>query len=545
MAQHDAFGCAFGTGGEQNHRRIVRRRLLPVVETRDPASDNAAQFRRDTDSPTQILEIDEPRPLAQFRRRLLKPGCFDELARGQDEAKLRRLAGRLHAGKPGGEIQQRRHAATGLQREESHGGRGRIGQQHADPLFRLRHAGEYAAKREAAGNQPVVAHRLAGDVFDDGAVPAIHVARLAQRAEERVMIVAGLEDQVGHHVVKLEADCLASGTAHKARFDRQALGRLDTQHNLGKPAQPHLAAQPRKAGELRAIDAHRQDLGIRLVGDHAGAFIDLHQGAGDGDAPFREDHALPAGLNGADQRFRRHRVGGIHREGIHQRERRAYPPFVGHMGVDGERRPARQKGGEQDGVEEGDVIGDDHRARPGCAKILHPAQFDAISQPQDTCDRTLHHHAGQQLADIDRHQEVQRAHGSEDCGHAEMERDEGDGDQRTRHHENSVDDVVGGDDAGAMAGLAALLHDRIERHDVEAAGNREQQQVRQHAPGGRQCQELLQAERTLCAAGKGRAGEIEIDGEQGDAERPQRHVTCADLALQQPAAQDGACTDAE
>ena len=55
-------------------------------------------------------------------------------------------------------------------------------------------------------------------------------------------------------------------------------------------------------------------------------------------------------------------------------------------------------------------------------------------------------------------------------------------DHRAGDHEQRVEDVVGGDDAGAVARLRAHLDQRVHRHAVEAGEEREQDQVGHHAP---------------------------------------------------------------
>ena len=66
---------------------------------------------------------------------------------------------------------------------------------------------------------------------------------------------------------------------------------------------------------LRALDAHRHDPGVALVGDHRRALVDLHDAAGDGETPLREDHQRRARLDERDQMFGRERRGRIDLEG--------------------------------------------------------------------------------------------------------------------------------------------------------------------------------------------------------------------------------------
>jgi hypothetical protein len=57
----------------------------------------------------------------------------------------------------------------------------------------------------------------------------------------------------------------------------------------GEPAAANLrAAEPREDRGLEALDAHRHDHRARFLGDHCSPVIDLHQLAGDSDAPLRQ-----------------------------------------------------------------------------------------------------------------------------------------------------------------------------------------------------------------------------------------------------------------
>jgi hypothetical protein len=86
----------------------------------------------------------------------------------------------------------------------------------------------------------------------------------------------------------------------------------------------------------------------------------------------------------------------------------------------------------------------------------------------------------------------------------------------------------------------ALLYERIERHDEEAAEDTDQPQVEQHSPRTGLVSELERAERD---AGRGvRRREVEIDREYGQPDRAERHETDLDLVPRQPLAEQRAQT---
>ena len=106
----------------------------------------------------------------------------------------------------------------------------------------------------------------------------------------------------------------------------EADGRQEGDGDPGKPAQADLAAKAREGAELGAVDAHRQDRGSGHLGDGGGPFIDLHQGAGDGQAPLGEDHHFAAAAQLGHQAAERHRVRRIDRDHVEEHEGRPRPP---------------------------------------------------------------------------------------------------------------------------------------------------------------------------------------------------------------------------
>jgi hypothetical protein len=86
------------------------------------------------------------------------------------------------------------------------------------------------------------------------------------------------------------------------------------------------------------------------------------------------------------------------------------------------------------------------------------------------------------------------------------------------------------------SGALRNLHQRIERHDEEAAEDAEHHQVEQHAPDRRNAEQRQQQ----CGAVTGqpdRRGEIEIDTEQRQADRAERHQADFDMLAGHPLAE--------
>jgi hypothetical protein len=113
----------------------------------------------------------------------------------------------------------------------------------------------------------------------------------------------------------------------------------------------------------------------------------------------------------------------------------------------------------------------------------------------------------------------------------------------SRDHEQCVQDIGAGDGARHVRRVAAGLDQREQRHDEQAAERTQQQQVGQdaqraglvqHAGGiDRQCVHVMHA------------GEIQVDAEQRQANRPKRHQSDLDFVSRQFLAQQRAGADAQ
>ena len=116
--------------------------------------------------------------------------------------------------------------------------------------------------------------------------------------------------------------------------------------------------------------------------------------------------------------------------------------------------------------------------------------------------------------------------------------------QRRDDHEQRVEDVVRRDDARPMARLAAGLDQRVERHAVEAAEHREQEQVGQHVPVRAPAEEFADAQQ-MARRRQRMTGEEQVDREHAHADRAERHQADLDAPLRQLFAHQRADADAD
>jgi hypothetical protein len=200
----------------------------------------------------------------------------------------------------------------------------------------------------------------------------------AQGGEERALGVRRIEDHPAHLVIETAAgDGAAFLGAHFA-LDGEAARRQHGDRDLREPALTHLALHPRERGILGAIEPHRDDRRVGLVGDHAGAVEHLHQRAGHGDAAFGEDHQRAPLAHRLDHGLGRHRVGRIDRKRMEQAEEGLDPPALRDVGIDREGRLAAQEGAEQQAVEEAQMIDHHDGALAGLRHMLDAGHLDAV-----------------------------------------------------------------------------------------------------------------------------------------------------------------------
>ena len=161
------------------------------------------------------------------------------------------------------------------------------------------------------------------------------------------------------------------------------------------------AMQPRERRGIEPFEPHRHHEGIGLVGNQPGAVVDLHQAAGDGEAPLREDDQRLAALDRVDQGAGRHRLGRIERHRAGEAQERLHPPVLRHRAVDGEHRVLGQQRQRQRRVEEARVIERDDRVVAGVVEVLDARDLDAIERAEQDREE-IHHRVGRHGAGDER-----------------------------------------------------------------------------------------------------------------------------------------------
>ena len=229
----------------------------------------------------------------------------------------------------------------------------------------------FSAEHRAGLQQPLIGHLAADRILDRQPVRTMDFRRVDQRFDHGAVGRGGPEDQVGHDRIKRGSGGLPPLAALELRIDIKLDRFKHCDGDFRKPAAAHLRAlEPAEDRRLRPVDAHRHHHGVRLVGDQAGAVIDLHQAAGDGDAAFREDHQGVAVAHRIDDVAHRKRLERIERHGAHDLEHRLDPPTLRNPHVDGEDRPLRQHRRRQRRIEKADVIERDDGSGTGLVDVL-------------------------------------------------------------------------------------------------------------------------------------------------------------------------------
>jgi len=208
--------------------------------------------------------------------------------------------------------------------------------------------------------------------------------------------------------------------------------------------------------------------------------------------------------------------------------------------VDGEHRAARQERGDEAAIGEALVVHDVNGALPLAGQVLQPGHVHAVEgdeipaehRPQRVLRQDADNPPGdQQVQPGQAHQDGSRRHAE----HGKTRRRHG-----ARRHGPGVDHVVGRHDPRLLRLGRALLDQGVERHGVQAAARREQQQVEQHAPAGQAVQHGGDGGQPVGVA----HGQAEIAQEHRQADGGERHQPGRNLAPQQPRAQHGAGADA-
>ena len=163
------------------------------------------------------------------RHERLELRLLDERARRDDERDLRAAARGDRRRRARREVEHRRHALLGLQREEGDDRRARRRQQHADAFARTRPPRQHTAKRIAGRDETAVAQGTHLEIVGHDVAAAVLLTRVEQRVEERRIDASGREHRLHHLVAERAAQRDATGAAGHAFGRRQQARRQDAQ----------------------------------------------------------------------------------------------------------------------------------------------------------------------------------------------------------------------------------------------------------------------------------------------------------------------------
>ncbi|MNH14638.1 hypothetical protein D3C79_742340 [compost metagenome] len=144
-------------------------------------------------------------------------------------------------------------------------------------------------------------------------------------------------------------------------------------------------------------------------------------------------------------------------------------------------------------------------------------------------DHEAHGELGHDPEDVGVNADVQQRHHQEQLRDGQLNQgQQHDGDNRRHHHEQRVENVVGGNHPRTFLLRRTRLDQRIQRHDIKAAENAEADNRQQHPPGFGHAQQRQPVMRRRRGRNIPRVPPPE-QTEQGQAERAERHQ--ADLHL--------------
>ncbi len=469
MRQHDTFGNAFRARGEQDRGGVVRL----ARDERELGFAHAAQLVAERHGRPQVFEIDDAVVGRERIDELLQPALLDKGARGDDRIDRGGAAGGCDIRRTGAEIEHGGNAARRHQPENGDDRPVRVRQQQADRLAFGGERQQLAAEHGGAEQQATVGEGARHRVFDRDPAHAVRLRGVDHRFRDRAIGRGGAKHEVGHDLVERGARCNAPLLALQLGVDIE-LDRLEDRHrDLREELAPHLAAvEARERRLLEALDPDRHDHRVGFVGDEPGPVIDLHQAAGHGETPLRENDERLAGLHRADEGARAPRLGGVERHRAGEMQERLHPPALGNRAVDGEYGVLFEDRKRQRRVEEAHMVQGDDRIGAGLGDVLEAVHFEPEKGAKYDREEIAHGIGRQRSEHGDRDGEIGEAEQHEQHrGRYPGELHERDRDP-AHHHEGGVEHVVGGDDAGAMLGPSPGLERGERRHDEQPARDR-------------------------------------------------------------------------
>ncbi|MNN09602.1 hypothetical protein D3C81_1224890 [compost metagenome] len=165
---------------------------------------------------------------------------------------------------------------------------------------------------------------------------------------------------------------------------------------------------------------------------------------------------------------------------------------------------------------------------------LEAAMLHAVHRVAQQPDQKTHGELGHDPEDVSVDQDIEQRHHQEQLRDAQVRKaQQDDGENGRHHHEQGIENIVGGDDSRALVLGGARLDQRVQRHDIEAAEYPKADDRQQDPPGlahAQQCQPVMR-----CCAGRHITGVPPPEQpEQRQAEGTEGHQADLDLAPTEP-----------
>src|SRR5690606_16222591 len=173
------------------------------------------------------------------------------------------------------------------------------------------------------------------------------------------------------------------------------------------------------------------------------------------------------------------------------------------------------------------------------AVVLHA--IDGVRQhPDQQADQELRHDG----IDVRRHQHIGQRQHQEELRNGQLdEADQHDAGDCRAHHQQGIENVVGGNDARQVTRIRAMLDEGEQRHDIKTAEHTDAEQVDQDAQATRLRQELLYAD--IGGVTQSLVGKEQVDTEHTQANRAERHQAQLDATAGHLFTQEGTEADTD
>ena len=225
-------------------------------------------------------------------------------------------------------------------------------------------------------------------------------------------------------------------------------------------------------GNHRHATRTRYSLLSRALQNLHDAALELLQRAVFGNAAFREDGQQVAAFEHLGSGIKRSLIRGrvlstrCYRYRFGEAKQPAQHGHFENVVVHQKVNWARAGRHQQHGVHKAHVVARQNGSAGG-GDVVIARDLEAVDKVRQHPRHKAQQILGYQHEDVKRHHRIGKPSEQEDLRNREVVLEQQPGDDRAGNHEQRVQNIIGGDDAGAVRGLAAQLDQRIHRHAVQ------------------------------------------------------------------------------